>query len=686
MSAIKTIARMPWTARVVVLVTLAAVAALTALWSAPPVYATDPTSSLVCTTNFVNEGDSFRATVMFVNPNADWDSIYAFFTIEGGSADTSDYVDIRRRVDKDIRNTGNYIVTTTIETREDDVLEDHETFTLRYTHDELMPVGSNNGCEITIQDDDGPTGITSLEIISSPADAYAYRAGEEIEIVARFSREVDIKHPVLLPMRVGSRSDWWRGARLDREYEGEDRAYVFVYEVHPRDLDHNGISLDGGFTDSGGTTHSLAGSGWVRDKVTGQPIDTNFRGLGHDPVHRVIAVPSVTGIEILSSPANGEYYLPEENIDIAMTFDEDVEVEGGRFVGMRMGTGRDWWRGVWYDRGSGTDTLVFSYPVQAKDIDADGVSMDGGFTDENGTIHGFGGDGKIKSAASGAQVNPHYPRLDHQSAHKVGIPYIEDARITSSPAIGDTYGRGETIQVTVDFSRPVDVRGNISTVYDQSDVLLNLAMTTNAGGWRRADLVSGNGTDSLVFEYTVTRRIRGNGEFDDDGVNVGTPSGLFNLSGQGSIVAAGTDVDADLDWPESTSAPGHLVDGNVGARIASVEITSDPGSDRTYEEGDSIEVTVTFSASTGVSRNPSLALDFDGTEKIAGTVDYDGITYRFGYTVQAGDVDRNGIAIGANALNLNGGFIQDSWGEAVNVSHDAVPADRDHKVNAAGGL
>ena len=55
----------------------------------------------------------------------------------------------------------------------------------------------------------------------------------------------------------------------------------------------------------------------------------------------------------------------------------------------------------------------------------------------------------------------------------------------------------------------------------------------------------------------------------------------------------------------------------------------------------------------------------------------------FQYMVQEGDMDSDGIGIGANLLKLNGGGIHDSAGNAADVSHGAVPAEPGQKVDTS---
>ena len=55
------------------------------------------------------------------------------------------------------------------------------------------------------------------------------------------------------------------------------------------------------------------------------------------------------------------------------------------------------------------------------------------------------------------------------------------------------------------------------------------------------------------------------------------------------------------------------------------------------------------------------------------------------YTVLSGDSDSDGVAVGANAVSLNGGAIKDAAGNDAVLTHDAVAEDPDFVV-AIGGL
>ena len=120
--------------------------------------------------------------------------------------------------------------------------------------------------------------------------------------------------------------------------------------------------------------------------------------------------------------------------------------------------------------------------------------------------------------------------------------------------------------------------------------------------------------------------------------------------------------------------------------VSTVAVTSNPGADNSYATGDKIEVTVTFSEAVTASTadgTPRLGIDIGGQPR---NIPYDRAGSStgqliFGYTVFAGDMDANGIAVKADGLALNGGIIQstdDSTDADLDVSGQTFAA---HKVD-----
>ena len=206
-------------------------------------------------------------------------------------------------------------------------------------------------------------------------------------------------------------------------------------------------------------------------------------------------------------------------------------------------------------------------------------------------------------------------------------PEITKVAVTSSPRLEtDTYGEGETIKISVTFNQAVNATSN-------TDFVLSLS------GAKRAPLVRGSGTATLVFGYSVR-----SGDSDSNGIWIGdqdrTLVGDRNGASQnGTITSVATGTPADLAHDELGTLSGHKVD---GSRIASepVEVTLHL-SDREVAEGASAVTvtataapasatafTVTVSASAvdpatdddfELSSNRVLSFDANGTES-TGTV------------------------------------------------------------------
>ena len=393
-------------------------------------------------------------------------------------------------------------------------------------------------------------------------DNNTYGIGETIEIEATFSTSVDVDGNPGLGLRVDSD---WRSARYLRG-SGSDKL-VFGYTVKSTDSDTDGIRMPGGYQDNDGRWHNLndhtAITASGTEKVVSRVYCRHRRPVGHK-VDGSIA-PFGTGMEITSEPASGDTYRYGETIDIALTFSAAVDVEGAKHLNARVGTGDNTHRRASYKEGSGTDTLVFGYTVHTNDLDTDGFTIGGSYISD-GTRRGFGGSGTIKVKGTDIEVPPNFTGLSNQLDHKLdGRPYPKTISITSTPAAAaDTYGRDEVIQVSVNFGQNV-------TAGDDAIAILQIGSVWTQG---HAAYASGNGTDTLVFEYTVLEN-----DSDSNGVNAFVPHGQ-------DIKATGTDVAYQPDPGGVTPTMGedsnHKVDGSLvtadttSPTVSSVSFTSGP--------------------------------------------------------------------------------------------------------------
>ena len=379
-----------------------------------------------------------------------------------------------------------------IVTNEDTVSEHDETFGIGFWDGDDL-----RGCVVTILDDDAPE-ITGVQIISEPVDGYAYRAGDSIDFTVDLDAEVEVECTPLLAIFIGDGDDsTWRGATY---HSGSgSRQLVFRYQVRTEDLDMDGISVGAAaVSDDRSPEYGFSGNIFVKDADV--PIDYSHSGVKGDSRQKVDGRPYVLGAEIISSPSDGwNVYRANETIEVSMTFDTDVVVEGVVTVDIHLGLDDDNWdeaeRKANYLRGSASDTLVFGYTVRPGDMDPKGVGIIMGAVFD-WKESGFGGSGTIKAKGTDVERNPWYIGTGHQPDHKVDTehPVISSVVITSSPTNGAAYNAGEYVGAEVAFSEQVTSSG---------EPQLQLQV---GGEVRLATLVpepEGTYSESLGFGYDV---------------------------------------------------------------------------------------------------------------------------------------------------------------------------------------
>ena len=279
------------------------------------------------------------------------------------------------------------------------------------------------------------------------------------------------------------------------------------------------------------------------------------------------------------------------------------------------------------------------------------------------------------------------------NADTPAAPAITLVAVTSTPATSDTYGWGETIEISVTFNEAVDAT-------PATDFELNVG----GGGSddRSARLLSGSGSETLVFGYTVV-----SSDEDDNGIWIGdqdrTLVGNRRISPQtGTITSEATSTEADLTHAQLGTQSGHKVDGSLNEpsapAITAVAVTSTPrltssgGSepDDTYGAGERIDVTVTFSEPVTATSVTDFVLNVSDDKRAPLVRGSGTATLVFGYTVVSSDADDNGIWIGDQdrtlvgdrmGLTQNGEITSEATGAAADLTHDALGTLPGHKVD-----
>ena len=125
----------------------------------------------------------------------------------------------------------------------------------------------------------------------------------------------------------------------------------------------------------------------------------------------------------------------------------------------------------------------------------------------------------------------------------------------------------------------------------------------------------------------------------------------------------------------------------TGPSVSSVAITSATNAQNsTLNEGDVVSVTVTMDEATVVNTTggtPFITLSVGGVSRNASYASGTGTTSLiFQYTIASSETtDSDGISIGANAISLNSGTMQDASGNNATITHSAVSANSSFKVD-----
>ncbi|MDI9855895.1 DUF4347 domain-containing protein [Comamonas sp. 17RB] len=333
-----------------------------------------------------------------------------------------------------------------------------------------------------------------------------------------------------------------------------------------------------------------------------------------------------------------------DEVLISMTWDQVVNVDlssGSPTLLLETGLVD---RNAVYVSGSGSNTLVFKYVVQAGDTSADLNFQSTAALQLNGAV--------VANASNDLAVLT-LPTVGGADSLGGRSNIVVDGVVpvvasVSAPSDG-TYIVGQNLDFTVNFSE--------NMVVDTTGGVPRIAVTLDTGGTVYAEYVSGSGGSALVFRLTAA-----SGQLDSNGVTLG---GALQLNGGSIRDTAGNDTVVTLNAVASTA---HVNVDGVAPTVVSVTTPLD-GS---YKAGDVLTFTVNASEAlqTGALA-PRLVLDVGGVTRYATYVSGSGSDMLvFQYVVQAGDNDGNGIAV--NSLDLRGEQLTDLAGNDLDVTLHGV--------------
>ena len=436
-------------------------------------------------------------------------------------------------------------------------------------------------------------------------------------------------------------------------------SFVFAYGIQADDVDLDGITVPA-------DALVLPQGGALQDTDGGDVVLTHDAFEFPDDIVNP-PLPEITNIEIVSEVPDAGFHssVLGDAVEFRVTFSEAVTVSRAQaFFTVRVGDDDLF---AAYDDGSGTTELTFTLAFGHQHTDPDGVSA-GSLTLSGGTTL-KGPYGRDVTLTHGAYAFP-----QHFVNTLPPLPEITDIEIVSPvPDAGfHSTALGDPVNFRVTFSEAVTVSGHqaLFTVRVGDDDV-------------DAAYLQGSGTTQLTFSLSY-----GNQHTDPDGVSV--PTGSLTLS-SGTTLRDAYGRDVTLTHG-AYAFPQHLVNTPPPpAHFTGIEVDSSPGSGGFYATGDTIELHVIFSgpvtaagSAPGTPPDVALKLRVGGAERSAEYLLGSGTSkLRFLYTVQAGDEDRDGIGVPANALSLGTGMtLKDQYDQDVVSTHGARGFPQ-HLVNSA---
>lgn len=493
--------------------------------------------------------------------------------------------------------------------------------------------------------------VATIAFGGGPASGDTYTLGETIEAVVAFDSLVTLDHRVRLAIEVGSET---RPAALSRSQSNRGTFFTFEYLVQAADVDADGISIAADALTLNGATAT---------------VDLSHEAVAADPNRRVdgsVAVaPKIASVAIYGRPQRagdgrgfpvyGDTYELGEAILIGVDFDKPVRPTGALQVALDIG-GRT--RQASSSTHSLGRTIWVDYLVQSEDVDLDGITIPANAVTLNGGTIVMQGDASIAAdLAHDAVVGEH--KVDGSAVSQPRILWgAFGISATTAAADLESYRRGETIGVRVFLDRRVDVAG-------EPQLALEIGTRTRQASFR--ELLADGKITLLFFDYVVQSE-----DVDSDGI--GIPASAISLNG-GTITLKGTSTAADLAHG-STAIRGNVDGSTVAApAVTGVLVDWQPASGGSYGLGEPIHARACFSGGVSVSGSPEMTIEVGAQRRQATYMATPNAACAwFSYSVQAGDVDEDGISIPANSLGQSGGSIVLAGDGAVaaDPAHDAA--------------
>ena len=448
-----------------------------------------------------------------------------------------------------------------------------------------------------------PTQPIITSVVATSLNA-TYTVTQDIDFTVTLDQDVTVTGTPAIPIVLST------GTVLANYLSGSGTStLLFRYVVQNNHADTDGISLQSPLLLNGATIKATAEGN--ADAALNYTIPSTS-GLIVDAA----AGPVVLSTTVSSSsvPVNG-FYTEGQNIDFTLNFSSAVNVVSpAPRIPIIVGRTTVYAN---YLSGTGTSSLIFRYTPTASQEDLDGISLLGPIDLNSGTIK----DGSNRPAVlTFAPPSTSSIYVDGTSPTILSV---------TSSSVG-TFTQGTSLSFAVKFSELVSI--SVSPVLS-----ITVGSTT-----RHASYISGDGTDTLLFQYIIQA-----GESDIDGIVVDS-------------FVTGTIKDLRTHTASLAFTPVTFLGATIDAKEAGIASITAPAN-MTYKIGANLDFIVNWSEATFISGTPKLGLTIGTTSRSATYISSPtSTTSIFRYQIATGDLDTDGI--GTTTIQLSGGFIRDSAG------------------------
>ena len=197
-------------------------------------------------------------------------------------------------------------------------------------------------------------------------------------------------------------------------------------------------------------------------------------------------------------------------------------------------------------------------------------------------------------------------------------------------------------------------------------------------------VVATGATGGSSYDYEVPAIVNFAAEETQKSFNVIAVDDEADDDGESATLTFGQPLPAGVTVGSTTAATVDLTDDDTATGlpgVVAVQLASSPGTGGAYAAGDEIEVAVRFDRTVVVTGSPLLALTVGSNPREASYRSTAGDVLRFVYTVVDDDSAPDGVSIAADALDENDGTIRDGAARDAVLTHAAVAAHVDHRVD-----